>query len=357
MSVTNDIDVLVVGLGPAGSRAAAAAANAGCRVMAVDRKKQAGHPVQCAEFVPAMLSQELDGLGEVTRQRIAAMLTYVEGEAADTKDDFPGRMIDRRAFDASLAARAREAGADCRFGIGLAALSSEGAAQLSDGTALRPRLIVGGDGPRSRVGHAIGCVNEAIVETRQVTIRLLRPHAATDIFLAADIPGGYAWLFPKGDLANLGVGVAPGSRSALKPLLDALHARLVAEGRVGTEILGHTGGAIPVGGMLRPAGRLGAVSVLLAGDAAGLANPVTGAGIASAVISGQLAGEAAAAFLGGDATALEGYSDELEYLFGQALERAVRRRTELLDIYRAGQRPDSTALQRGWIAYSEYWAA
>ena len=65
-----------------------------------------------------------------------------------------------------------------------------------------------------------------------------------------------------------------------------------------------TGGAIPVGGMLKPWGRLGAALVLLAGDAAGLANPVTGAGIAAAVQSGRLAGEAAAR--GGDAESYRG---------------------------------------------------
>lgn len=358
MTMASDIDILVVGLGPAGSRAAAAAAaRAGCRVLAVDRKTRPGHPVQCAEFVPAMLSQELDGLGAVTRQRIAAMLTYVEGEAADTKENFPGRMIDRGAFDAALVARAREAGADCRFGAGLAGLSPDATARLTDGVEIRPCLIIGGDGPRSRVGRAIGCVNDSIVETRQITVPLVRPHEATDIFLAADIPGGYAWLFPKGEMANLGVGVEPAARAALKPLLEDLHARLVDEGRVGGRVLGHTGGAIPVGGMLRPLGDLGGVPVLLAGDAAGLTNPVTGAGIASAAISGQLAGEAAAAFLGGDHAALDDYADELEDLFGRALARAVRRRTEILTIYRAGHRPDPAALRRGWIAYPEYWAA
>jgi len=348
MTVAFDIDVLVVGLGPAGSRAAASAASAGHRVLATDRKKRPGHPVQCAEFVPAMLSQELDGLGAVTRQRIAAMLTYVEDAAADIKDDFPGRMIDRGAFDAALVARARDAGADCRFGVGLSELSEDGVARLTDGSELRPRLVVGADGPRSRVGRATGRVNESLVETRQVTVPLLQPHEATDIFLAADISGGYAWLFPKGAVANLGVGVEPAARETLKPLLDDLQARLVAEGRVGARALGHTGGAIPVGGMLQPVGLLGDVPV---------ANPVTGAGIASAAISGQLAGEAAAAWLDGDVTALDDYAGELEDLFGRALARAVRRRNEILSIYRAGQAPDPAALRRGWIAYPEYWAA
>lgn len=355
--VSPGVDVLVVGLGPAGARAAWAAARAGRSVLAVDRRKEAGVPVQCAEFVPALLGQEFEALDAVTRQRIQAMVTFVESETPDTKDDFPGRMIDRAQFDARLVEAARAAGAECRLGVALEHLASDGTAMLANGTTVRPHLLVGADGPRSLVGRAIGCVNRDLVETRQVTVPLLKPHPATDIFLAADIPGGYAWLFPKDSVANLGVGVAPKARRRLKPLLDRLHRALVEEGRVGPEVLGHTGGPIPVGGMLEAKGMLGPVPVLLAGDAAGLTNPVTGAGIASAVISGTLAGETAAAWLGGDVDALGAYMDELDALFRSALTRALIRRRELLERYRTGCEPTPADLRRGWIAYDAYWAA
>jgi flavin-dependent dehydrogenase len=108
--------------------------------------------------------------------------------------------------------------------------------------------------------------------------------------------------------------------------------------------------------MLEPRGRLGATLVLLAGDAAGLTNPVTGAGIAAAVYSGTLAGEAAAAWVGGDRGADARYEDELRGVLEPALARAVERRRELATRTRAGAPPDSSALRRGWIAYPEYWA-
>jgi geranylgeranyl reductase family protein len=350
-------DILVVGLGPAGSRAAAAAAEAGRSVLAVDRRRTAGHPVQCAEFVPAMIGQELRDIESVIRQRIRAMATFVEDRSPDIRDNFPGHMIDRAAFDRSLVEAARRAGVDCRFGAQVESFGRHGTARLSDGREIRPRLIVGADGPRSAVGRATGRVNAELVETRQVTVPLNRPHEATDIFLSAAIPGGYGWLFPKGAVANLGVGVIPAAKDRLKPLLEDLHRRLVEEGRLGTEILGHTGGAIPAGGLLEPRCRLGEVPVLLAGDAAGLANPVTGAGIGAAVVSGGLAGRAAADWLGGAAGALDDYAEEIEDLFNDALDRAVRRRRELLRCYESGPGPDAAALRRGWVAYPEYWAA
>lgn len=347
------IDVLVVGLGPAGARAARAAAQAGARVLAVDRKREAGRPVQCAEFVPALMGIEVATLAAATRQAIGAMDTFVEDALPDHTAPFPARMLDRAAFDAALVADAMRAGAECRFGTSVRAIGRDGRVQLDDGASFLPKAVVGADGPRSRVGRAIGCVNRALVETRQVTVALLRAHEATDIFLSGDIPGGYGWLFPKGDVANLGAGVDPGRRGELKRIVARLHAALAEDGRVGREVAATTGGAIPVGGPLVPNGRLGEVHVLLAGDAAGLANPVTGAGIAAAVQSGWLAGEAAALAAQGDADALDDYADELDALFGRSLARALHRREELL---RAGSRPSAAALRRGWIAYPEYWS-
>jgi digeranylgeranylglycerophospholipid reductase len=344
------IDVLCVGLGPAGARAARAAAARGLRVLAIDRKRSAGVPVQCAEFVPSLLGVDVGSVAACTRQAIAAMDTFVEQEAAHRTAPFPGAMIDREAFDAALVADAMRAGADCRFGVSVRSVSSEGVVTMSDATHAAPRIVIGADGPRSLIGRAIGRVNRALVETRQVTVPLRAPHVATDIFLSAAIPGGYAWLFPKGGVAHVGAGVDPGSMHALKSIVEALRERLVREGRIGEDILAVTGGAIPVGGPLVPHGRCGPLAVLLAGDAAGLANPVTGAGIAAAVQSGTLAGEYAARHLEGEDGALQAYEDEIEALLGPSLRRALARREERL---RAPAR--AASLRRSWIAYPEYW--
>jgi flavin-dependent dehydrogenase len=265
-------------------------------------------------------------------------------------------MLDRAEFDAALVGEASRAGAQCRFGVSVRRLGGGGRVELSDGRAIRARVIVGAEGPRSLAGRAIGRVNTELVETRQITVSLRQAHSATDIFLSAGMPGGYGWLFPKRAVANLGAGVHPAHASRLKQIVARLHAGLIEEGRVGREILALTGGAIPVGGMLKPRGMLGDTAVLLAGDAAGLTNPVTGAGIAAAVHSGRLAGEAAAGHVAGDPSAAQSYEEELETVFKPALERAARRRTELAAACRAGT-PGKQALRRGWIAYPEYWAA
>jgi geranylgeranyl reductase family protein len=331
-------DLIVLGLGPAGASAAAEAARHGCKVVALDRRREAGLPVQCAELVPALLEVEAGAV----RQQVGAMVTFVEDEAPDVSADFPGRMLDRAAFDAALVEAARRAGAQIRFSSFIKKVTP--GVELADGSTLRAPVIIGADGPRSRAGKAIGSVNTEVVETRQVTVPLLKPHAATDIFLSAGIPGGYGWLFPKGEVANLGAGVSPAHKGRLKSIVSGLHSRLAHEKRVERNILALTGGAIPVGGMLKPRGRLENTAVLLAGDAAGLANPVTGAGIAAAVHSGRLAGQAAVT------GKFEEYEEELEDVYRAALDRALARRRELMK-----SKFEKAALRRGWIAYPEYW--
>ena len=96
-----DCDVLVVGLGPGGGAAAAVAARAGLRVMVVERKREIGTPVQCAEFIPMPLSRHAQG-PDVLMQRITAMKSVLPSGAV-TDTPFSGLMVDRTAFDRALA--------------------------------------------------------------------------------------------------------------------------------------------------------------------------------------------------------------------------------------------------------------
>ncbi|MEQ8230322.1 MAG: NAD(P)/FAD-dependent oxidoreductase, partial [Gammaproteobacteria bacterium] len=333
------LDVIVLGLGPAGASAAAAAAAAGLSVRAFERRAVAGQPVQCAELVPGLIGQDVAAFAAARTQSVRRMTTTVEHEAPDETAPFPGHMIDRARFDADLVAAAREAGADCRLGTRVVAVDTHaGEVATADGAWHAARVLIGADGPRSALGRALGAVNTALVHARQLSVALRAASDSTDIFLAADYPGGYGWLFPKGMRAHVGIGVEAIARSRLPALLDGLLAELVANGRIAppdaTARASLTGGLIPVGGRVPAAHRRGATLGLLAGDAAGLANPVTGAGIHAALVSGRLAGEAAAAWLGGDDAAGADYEAELDDCFGAALARALARRAALRAVAR-----------------------
>jgi flavin-dependent dehydrogenase len=219
---------------------------------------------------------------------------------------------------------------------------------------IRYRVLAAADGPHSAVARELGLAPLTTVSTRQYTVSLTRPYRDTDIWLCDAYPGGYAWLFPKGAHANLGLGIDPRLERDLKTPLDARHRQLVAAGRVGTEIFYRTGGAIPVGGLRE---RLAVGNVMFAGDAAGLTHPITGAGIAAAVISGEYAGRAAGRYVrDDDRGALAEFEADMRDQFAAPLARAVARRRELNRIWHTPAAHEDAPHRRGWIAFPEYFA-
>ena len=347
------VDVLVVGLGPAGSAAAIAAAGAGLRVLAIERKQQIGVPVQCAEYIPLPIARYAQATG-VLQQPVKGMTSRLASGVAQ-HSALPGLMVDRAAFDQALARQATEQGAELWSESRLISVDAQQqCATVKTPTgecAIHYRVLIAADGPHSSVASSLKLAPLASVFTRQYTVSLLQPLHDTEVWLSAEFPGGYAWLFPKGAYANLGAGADKRYTHDLKLPLDALHRSLQEQGLVGAEIINLTGGLIPVGG-LRANMVLG--NIVFVGDAAGLTHPITGAGIAAAIASGELAGEAAARYLQqGQAEALKNYETEIRERYAPSLQRALVRRAQL-DAYR--QANISEAQQRqAWIAFPEYY--
>ncbi|HQU16035.1 MAG: geranylgeranyl reductase [Chromatiales bacterium 21-64-14] len=351
------VDVLVVGLGPAGGSAARCAAARGLRVLGVERNRRIGVPVQCAEFIPAPMARYASAAG-VRVQSITGMKSALPS-GARLATAFPGIMIDRARFDQSIAQRAREAGAVLWEATRLVGLDpTQRLARLQRNgleVEVRYRLLVAADGPHSTVGRNLGLPALEVVHTRQYTVPLRGPYADTDIWLSDAYPGGYGWLFPKGAVANLGLGADRALADAdLKTPLDRLHRQLVDTGIVGPMVLQRTGGAIPVGGLRR---RLVEGRVVFVGDAAGLTHPISGAGIAAAVVSGERAGEAAAACLGADSFgALADFEEDVRDQYEGTICRALERRAFLNRHWHTPAAHDDHVLRRGWIAFDEYFA-
>ena len=103
----HSVDVLVVGLGPGGGAAAWRAREAGASVLAIDRKRRIGEPVQCAEFIPLPLGRCARDEGVLT-QRIDGMKSFLPSGACE-RSPLPGLMVDRARFDRALAQRAADA--------------------------------------------------------------------------------------------------------------------------------------------------------------------------------------------------------------------------------------------------------
>jgi digeranylgeranylglycerophospholipid reductase len=348
--MTQQVDVLVIGAGPAGSSAAREAARTGASVLVVDARRTIGAPVQCAEFVPRGIADWVHIEPGWIAQDIERLESHLpDGTLLDTAA--PGWLVHRALFDKALAAAACRAGAGLWPGAHAIERTTEGVRIRIDDRDIMvsARVIVGADGPHSSAGRWIGQVNREWVSAAQVEVMLRRAVSRTHVYFDPLYAGGYGWLFPKGDTANVGVGVDRRTGRNPRAGLEHLLRRLADE--VGP-VLGRTAGDIPVGG---PLPELYAQGLLLAGDAAGLAHPVTGAGIFAAVASGSLAGQAAAAALSAGSTCpLSDYAKAIDVMFGSSLRHAHASRLEMLQGWNDNPAQLTTLLDRTWIACPGY---
>jgi digeranylgeranylglycerophospholipid reductase len=323
-----DYDILVVGAGPAGSSAALTAAGLGARVLAAERREVIGVPVRCAEYIPRALLGELPFRDRAfVAQPVKAMRTLLpDGRIRETKA--PGLIIRRDLFDQRLAECGRAAGAEIR--TGLRVVSNEGGEIVMKQAGgrmvrIRPGVIIGADGPRSIVGKWMGLRGRRLIPGVQVRVPLASPMEHTDVYFHPKIFGAYGWVFPRGDEANVGIAMAGGdlSHGALRTTLDWFIGRVVHEGKIKALPQKRMFGWIPAA----PLGRVVRGNMMLAGDAAGHAHPITGAGISNAILAGRLAGKwAVEAVRTGDLPSLQGYERELEEDLGETLRHGDQRR-------------------------------
>lgn len=344
--------ILIIGAGPAGSSAAMASAAEGLDVLMVDRKKTIGVPVQCAEYVPAPLIGQLNmGTGYVV-QKVSGMKTFLPDGTSRTMAA-PGYTILRDRFDQMLARKARERGAMLMRHTSAVSRDDNGVVTLKqrDGEKLRvmPHIIIGADGPRSRTARWCGLKQDHLLPAVQYTFSLDNPMTHTEIYLTPEIYGGYGWLFPKGDLANVGLGLKcdPGTPKKTHRLLKEFAVYLKEKNKIKGQPVGSTAGWIPS----KPVKTAVYGNILLAGDAAGHTHPITGAGILTAVLCGKMAGHwAARAVRENDSKVLRGYDLEWRDMFEDILFRACRKR----QLMEAKWDHFEDIIKSCWIGFPDY---
>ncbi len=343
-------DVLIIGAGPAGSSAARASAGMGLQVILLEKRKQVGVPVQCAEYVPWQITQEMELTEDIIAQRIEVMQTYMpDGEIKGTQAN--GFIIHRDIFDQYLAKKALEAGA--KLFLKTKAQALENKVVIAKNIQIKARVIIGADGPNSIVGRWINSQNTGFVHTAQYQMKLCKSLRSTKVFFHKSIPGGYGWVFPKQDLVNVGVGVSKMFKVKPQEALDKFVHYLIGKGVIKPDILNKTGGAIPVGGLVK---KLQCGNVLLVGDAAGMAHPITGAGVSNAVLCGKIAGELAGrAVLQNNLDILAEYEEECRMLLDEPLMRARKKRKTMEAYWSNGNKELAKTLRSSWIAFEEYY--
>lgn len=338
-------DVIVVGAGPAGSIAARSAAREGARVLMLDRRFELGVPVQCGEALNAEVLDDLkippDPRWAVNRIDAAKLVSPSGIEVHMSEKKLVGKfgyIIDRKIFDKHLALLAVKEGADVMAATLVDGLIKEDgkivgvrARGVKETHEFRGEVIIAADGVCSRIARWAG-MNTALklsdiesgIQFKMVGIDFESPSVMEFYFGSKIAPGGYAWIFPKGeDMANVGLGVL-GSRAEM-PAIEYL--KNFVEKMPGLrkgKIIEINGGGVPVSGPLK---RTVKDNVLLVGDAARQVNALTGGGIDSSMRAGAIAGEVAAkAVKGGEVSEqrLIEYERRWREQIGKGLERYFR---------------------------------
>jgi geranylgeranyl reductase family protein len=303
-------DAIVVGAGPAGSATAHRLATAGASVLLLDR---------------ARFPRDKPCGGGLTWRAVRELPCSVDPVVEDVVDRFefeldyrrrferrsPGPLVlmtQRRRLDAFLAEQAAAAGAEFRDGTKVESVEVDQAgARVRIGSDTVPAdVVIGADGANGVTArstglardHDYGVALEGNVAYEYVSRRRYAGRAVVEL---GTVPGGYAWVFPKADHVNVGVGGWKSEGPRLRAHLARLCAqREIPEDRV-EELRGHR---LPMRGAKAT---LAGEHALLVGDAAGLVDPLSGDGIYEAFVSARLASESVLELLAGRTSNLKPY--------------------------------------------------
>ena len=305
-------DAAVIGAGPAGSVTAIHLARGGARVLLIDkacfpRDKPCGGGLT----LRAVRQLPVDP-GPVVEHEVDRMEFRLGRRSRFERSGRRGPfvlMTQRRRLDQYLAEQAAEAGAEFRDGVKVGDVE-EGRLRV-DGEEIAAEIVVGADGANGTAARSLGLggpITQGVAYEGNAPFE--ERYRGLAVIELGTIPGGYGWVFPKGDHVNVGVGGWEAEGPRLRGHLAELCRR---EGIDSTTLESVRGHRLP----LRRAGFVPARGrALLVGDAAGLVDPLTGDGMYEAFVSARLAAEAALGVLAGRAETVEPYADRLTDALG-----------------------------------------
>jgi digeranylgeranylglycerophospholipid reductase len=347
-----ETDVLVVGAGPAGSSTAKHAALNGAEVLMIDKKSEIGAPKRCAEGVSKeglkklgiepssrWVTKELSGVRMVAPNGTSVWLNEERVKLPEA-----GYILERKVFDKHMAMDAARAGAQIMVKTLATGMRREdghlivNAESMGMEFEIKAKIVIAADGPESRVGRWGGLKTavkpknmESAAQFEMVGVEM-EDHDTIEFYFGSVAPGGYAWIFPKGDdIANVGLGVltTETEKSAYDHLLEFVDVCPATQKAQPVEL--NIGGD-PVGGMIK---KLVTDNLLIVGDAAGHVNPLTGGGIITAMEAGVYAGEvAAAAVAEGNYSEkkLKEYQNKCEEEIGKSFKKDLKVKDYLLSL-------------------------
>ena len=349
-------DVVVVGLGPAGSILSKILAEKGLKVLALEKKI---HPrvKPCAGCISQRIDRifDLSALDVVEGSIRGATLSYLGKESiTQYSSETLAYMVKRECFDQKLVQKAESAGAEILQNVPVKGVTRDNGlidVHSAAGT-FRAKMVAGADGSLSVVRRCLMPDNQS---WQYVTLerRIDNGDAALSLYDRVHIdlgsvPFGYGWIFPHANAVSAGLAVLLKKKRAFGKRFSAFLRNMNLE-TAASQSDGRTL-AHPIVSFAGSRPTVAVPGAILLGDAAGLTDPLTGEGIYFAVYSAQLAAAAIFDVLHGRPEALSQYEQRMDeefysefrhaawatrwiYRFPKYFVRKVGRHPEIMDVF------------------------
>jgi geranylgeranyl reductase family protein len=313
-SIMEKFDVTVVGAGPAGCITAYELAKAGIKTLIIEKEILPRYKC-CAGGITCKAAKSLPiDINNLIENNITKFEICFKNHGSFMGES-PNELVytvKREQFDHALAMRAVEAGAILWQGEPLIHLENHSdSVELKTGSRVISSLfVIGADGARSIVARRAGFQNSFVhiaginaeVSSGKLDFARWNGRILIDVGF---IPGGYAWVFPKSDQLAIGIATILPKVKELNRYFDNFLKSLEIKNM---QIIRRSGALIPLS---KGEPRLNINRIALVGDAAGLADPLSGEGIHNAIQSSQLAANTIKTCLNRGTSNLEDYQSAI----------------------------------------------
>ena len=320
-----DYDVIVIGGGPAGSTVARYAAQGGISVLVIDARESIGTPLQCGELVPTNDEMrrlcpdvpDMDDLFQTPKHAISRTcdtMNIITPSGKSLSYKFEGLILNRVAHDEALVTLAKDCGAEYLVNSYVESVEKN-TVKIRNGNTYTAKVIVGAGGHNDPIRRKYWQEKSVNIPVK-FELKDGDYGEAVELHFGSMAPGGYAWMFPKSEGANIGLGIQ--KSFAKGKSLNKYSSEFIDKYTGDTTFKG--AGSLPMSGTIK---RFVKDNFVLVGDAAGMVLPSNGAGITIAMVGGRIAGQTIADHIL-NGTPLTNYEKIWQQQMGRVMKNSKR---------------------------------